>query len=199
MVPEEDVDIWVEGLAGRSGGRAGRTTDALRDVIQARGNRADQQCLGDLVSSDAMAELALQRLRFRLKREGLADNGLLFRPYLWVPAAAAVLLAVVIGVDSVRSPSSDGGWDTVYDEAPRLRGGAGVEIRDTTPEATAKNLAAALVKIGVRSTLYLHAGTAALVFELDSEQLDAARTLLRERTPRVGLSVGTNRVLLRPD
>jgi len=109
------------------------------------------------------------------------------------------MLALVIGIDATRSPPGGAGYDIVHEEAPRFRGGGDVEVRSTDAEGSARALAGALAAAGVRSTVYLHAGSATLVFELTTEQIDTARSILSAQAPQAILAAGVNRVVIRSD
>ena len=86
---DADDDRWLEGIAGRAGADAtpeAREAAKLRAAIRARSTGPGP--------SDAEIEAGLQRLQFRLRREGLAGEASRARGWAGWALAASVLVAV---------------------------------------------------------------------------------------------------------
>jgi hypothetical protein len=197
---DDELDDWIEQMSGRRGparrGPVDSTVRPLRQAISDHEQTADERVLDGIDTPDH-DDRAWQRLRFRMRAEGLAPTRG-WRPVVWLPSAAAAMLALVVGVHLYRVPGGDPGFDVVLEEAPRMRGGDTLEAGAADPEASARRLAGALAAQQVRSRVYLHERTATLVFEVSAEQVEAAQRAVREVVPDATIRAGVNRVGLVP-
>lgn len=195
-LPEDNIDAWVEQLANRGTASASAEARVLREVLLARAARGHQQQVSEH-GLDAGVEHALQRLRFRLKQEGLLKRP--FRRWtLWLPVAAVVMLLAVVGV-KVYFPGPQGvDYAVAYEEPPRYRGAVvQLQLLSDKPLEAARQLAVALDKLGAQPRLYSWQGSAFLDFEATPETLTAIqRVLPNDKMPVDALRFGLNRLVV---
>lgn len=190
---DDDLDEWLDQLAGRRPGT--EETDKVRAMIQRARVADDERLLGDLLSPEAEAR-AVERLRFRLRAEGLAG-----RPRPWqrwkvaLPAAAAAALMVGIGV-RVWQPTAEGDGFTVRSESPPiLRGDIHLaSLVGPNPLLRAKRLAAEVAPFDSRPAVYVHEGQAIVDFEVSSASQAKVLTAIADPTVRAAVKVGLNRI-----
>jgi len=142
--PRDDLDHWLDGLRGRSRHDAPAATraeaQAQRAAIAAAHRDAQAAQPGD--------PQELQRLLFRLRREGLlgAESRTAARSLrLRLPLAAAAALALGLAITML----GPGLWQS--EEEPVLRSGAAVQTLEVDPaqvEATTQRLREALQSAG---------------------------------------------------
>lgn len=171
---KEDIDQWIEQLAGRwgisplsNGAPEGPAeVRVLREVLVRRSAR-ERDVLDTMHGLQASEDHALQRLRFRLKQEGLLRRPIRHWPS-WLPAAAVAMLLAVVGV-RLHWPEPElpqVAYAVVYEEPPRYRGAVSqVRVRADKPLTAARELAAALEKLGAQPRLYAWQGEAIVDFE----------------------------------
>jgi len=194
-LPDDGIDAWAEQLADRDLPSASTEVRVLREVLLARAARGRRKQVSEH-GLDALEEHALQRLRFRLKQEGLLKRP--FRRWtLWLPAAAVSMLLAVVGVKLYLPGSQGVVYAVVYEEPPRYRGAVvQVQLRADKPLETARQLAVALDKLGAQPRLYAWQGSAVLDFEATPETLTAIRRdLPDDKLPADTLRVGLNRLV----
>jgi hypothetical protein len=167
MADSSDDDFF-EALAGRPSPalpeHERRRIELLRDAIRAREGSAEAPA--------ATTRAGLDRLLFRLRREGLLQKRRALMPY-----AVAALLALVVGT-LVLDPAS---WMRGTVEAPPVvRGDGGVQVIETDDaEARLASIARALQSQGVDATIYplgVHQGLNASV---PPERRDAVAAALK--------------------
>jgi len=170
----DDIDQWVEQLAGRWGinpsakgaPEGPAEVRVLREVLAHR-SAHERDVLDSTHGLQASEDQALQRLRFRLKREGLLRRPIRHWPR-WLPAAAAAMLLAVVGVRLhwLEPELRHVAYAVVYEEPPRYRGAVSqVWVRADKPLTAARELAAALEKLGAQPRLYAWQGEAIVDFE----------------------------------
>lgn len=194
-VPEEDIVGWVEQLADRDHAIASAEALVLRGVLSARAARERKQ-IDSEHGLDLREEHALQRLRFRLRQEGLLNRSPR-RWTFWLPAAAAAMLLAAVSVN-LYSPRSRGvEYAANLEEPPRYRGSVEqVPVLTDQPLETARQLAHIMEKLGAQPRLYVWQGNAILDFEATPETLAALqRNPLTFRLPADALRAGMNRLV----
>lgn len=139
---DDDLDAWLDGLRGRAAPGAAAATRE-----QARAQRAavtDAHAARQAAQPDDPQEL--QRLLFRLRREGLlGGERASAATRLRLPMAAAAALALGLAITMI-GPAL---WHA--DDAPVLRGGASVQVIDVdaaTLDDTVQRLQSALQGVG---------------------------------------------------
>lgn len=194
-LPEDSIDVWVEQLADRSPASCSAEARVLREVVLARDARGRQQQVSEH-DLDAGEKHALQRLRFRLKQEGLLKRPA-GRWALWLPGAAVAILLAVVGVKLYLPVSQGVDYAVAYEEPPRYRGAvAEVQLPADKPLEAARQLAVALDKLGAQPRLYAWQGSAFLDFEATPETLTAIqRVLPNDKMPVDALRIGLNRLV----
>jgi len=121
-----------------------------------------------------------------------------WRRLRWLPAVAAALLLAVAGV-RLHSPEPEPelphvAYAFAYEEPPRYRGAVSqVPVRVDKPVASARQLAAALEKLGAQPRLYVWQGEAIVDFEAtpatwDALQKDLPTLILPADARHVGLN-----------
>ena len=192
---EDGIDAWVEQLADRDPASASVEARVLREVLLDRAARERQQ-QGSARGLDALEEHALQRLRFRLKQEGLLKRPLR-RWTLWLPAAAVAMLLAAVGVKLYLPGSQGVEYAVAYEEPPRYRSTlVQIQLRTDKPLEAAQQLAVALDKLGAQPKFYVWQGSAILDFETTPETLTAVqRALADNKWPADALRVGLNRLV----
>lgn len=198
----DDIDQWVEQLAGRWGVNPSAKgapegpaeVRVLREVLAHR-SAHEREVLDSTHGLQASEDHALQRLRFRLKREGLLSRPV-WRRLRWLPAVAAAMLLAVAGV-RLHLPEPElphVAYAFAYEEPPRYRGAVSqVPVRVDKPVASARQLAAALEKLGAQPRLYVWQGEAIVDFEAtpatwDALQKDLPTLILPADARHVGLN-----------
>lgn len=190
---DHDIDEWIEQLAGRSEGPPEPRT--LNAVLAARAE-AERRRLEQAHGLQAGEEHALQRLRFRLKHEGL-----LKRPtprwMLWLPAAAAAVLVAVVGVRLLAPAPQDTLYAVAQEEPPRYRGAIHeLQVPSAQTLEAVRRSAAALDALGAQPRLYAWQGSATLDFDAAPETLAALhKELAPYGLPPDALRTGPNRLV----
>lgn len=114
---EPNDQQWLDALAGRAGGQApspdAREAEALRKAILAT--------RGEHETADHDVEVGVQRLLFRLRREGLADTPQKKSWRTWGTFAMAAMLMLAIGVVVLQAPQDI--------DVPVYRGGGAQTLR----------------------------------------------------------------------
>lgn len=165
--PPDDLDHWLDGLRGRGRADAPAATraeaQAQRTAI-AEAHRDAQAALPDDPQE-------LQRLLFRLRREGLLGAESRAAAHPWrrrLPLAAAAVLALGLAITMI----GPGLWQA--EEEPVLRSGAAVQ----TLEADASQVEAAALRVqqALRS-----AGATVSVIDIGGGAREVAATVPKER------------------
>jgi len=186
---DEDVDAWVNGLAGSPGAEpAGPQVQALRRAVLAQYESQELSAATD--------DPAWQQLRFRLRRERLITAG---RPSwrVWVPAAAAAMLAVALAVPMLM-PSGDADFPVGQDAPPVLRGGHSAQelyVRD--PLGSARKAARIVAQRQGRPVLHFHEGRSTLDFEIEAAAAAETEKELKREFPQAVVQSGLNRLVFR--
>ncbi len=191
---DADTDDWLLSLAGHHTDTSIEDS-AIRQAILGYHQRQNESSLASasLLSDDH----AWQRMRFRLKREGLlAAQRQTW--HIWAPAAmaAAVVLAVVM-VPSLWQSQLPSPVVVSYADPPTLRSVSGIATQTMTdPLKTAQQIAARLHSFDPSVKLYWYEGVATLDFDVQPEQISDMLALLKPTHPQVVLRPGWNRVVL---
>jgi len=197
---DDELDDWIEQMSGRRGparrGPVDSTVRPLRQAISDHEQTADERVLDGIDTPDH-DDRAWRRLRLRMRAEGLAPRRG-WPPAIWLPTAAVVVLALVVGVHLYRGPGDHPGFEVVWEQAPRMPRGEALEAGAADPGARARQLAGALAAQQVRARVYLHERTATVVFEVPAGQVEAVRLAVREAVPGATIRAGANRVVLVP-
>jgi negative regulator of sigma E activity len=178
-----DEDDWLEGLRGRP--RAGSDpktlwqAEAVRAAIEAGRIRPEQAAPDN--------DVELQRLLFRLRREGLLDS----KPRWRVPlaAAAAVLVAVAVSLQ-LPAPPDDGPMRGAG--VPQVEHVANVAARVSELRATLEAVGAPVV------VTPLSGGGQEVAATVPSPSLDEAGRRLAALGLKPPATDGTFRVEVRP-
>jgi hypothetical protein len=193
LPPDDDADLdrWLDQLAGRR--PADAHIQALRQAMVQQARAQQDQRLGPLASDEAEAH-ALQRLQFRLRRQGLLNPPR--RAWAWraLPLAAAAALAIVVGTSFYRDAGLLPGLEPRLSEPPQYRGSVpDILLPGPQPLQRAQQAAVALRPVAQDPVLYLHDGRAVLDFELPADRLAEAQALLTDRSLATALRPGLNR------
>jgi hypothetical protein len=191
---DRDLDDWLDGLHGRPRPGAAPSTvteaSAQRDAIAARHAARPVE---------AQDPSELQRLLFRLRREGLLGESTeaASTQTRWrLPLAAAAVLALGLAV-TILGP---GLWQT--GEEPVLRSGAAeqlLEVPGAEVAATAQRLQTALQTLGVAVRVADTGGGAIEVAAtVPKDKLSAAANVLARFGLKPPAADGTLRVEVRP-
>jgi hypothetical protein len=189
--PDRETDAWVEGLAGRSADD--REAQVLREAILAHGREQEQQAAPPEASDDA----AWQRMRFRLRREGLVTGG---RPAwrTWVPASAVAALVLALAVPAFIGRGADD-YPFSTDEPPTMRGGPAVqEFSVADPLRSARKVAGIVSRQDPATRVYHHGGNATVDFELSPSAVTALNQELLREVPQSNVQPGYQRWVFRP-
>jgi len=166
MADDRDDDQWLDGIAGR--GAASREADAVRAALLQKER--------ELPLSAQELEGGLQRLLFRLKRDGLLARSRAAAN--WSNWAMAASLAVVIGAVGwiALAPKQD-------EDEIGFRGGAVQEISAAEPARTADAIAQELRALGIT------------VVRRDSKGASLVEALVQNRDdPRLAETLGRYRL-----
>lgn len=190
---DRDLDAWLDGLAGRSPrGEDDPELQVLRQAVLARARAS-------LPEPDTAADAAAwERLRFRLRREGLASSRMPARR--WVPAAAAAVLVLGVAVTFWTGRSDDELQQVavVEDMAPVFRGGPEpIAATFADPTLEARRVAVALKRVQVQATVYVQPGQAVVDFEVDPAAVAVVEAAVRKQVPGATLRPGVNRLVFR--
>lgn len=193
--PRDDLDHWLDGLRGRDRVDAPAATRA--EAQAQRTAIAETHRATHAATPDDPQEL--QRLLFRLRREGLIGAEARATAHPWrlrLPLAAAAVLALGLAITII-----DPGLWQVEDE-PVMRSGASVqtlEVDTLQVEAAALRVQQALLSAGATVTVNdIGGGAREVAATVPKERLaDAARALepLGLRPPATD---GTLRIEVRP-
>lgn len=189
----DDLDAWLRSLSKRPApGKPAPLTEesAMRQAILNYHQREEEALLN--AANLANDDHAWQRMRFRLKSEGLAGK----RPawQIWMPAAAAaVVLAAVMVPNLMQGPGNDS-VVVSYAEPPVLRGPV-PETAVPDPLKAAQQLATQLRAFDPAVRLFWFGNVATIDFEAKPEQLDAMAPLLKGAFPSVKLRTGWNQLV----
>jgi hypothetical protein len=177
---DEDLDHWLDGLRGRDarGAHAATREEARQQRAAIAAAHAQRMHGADGDADRGDDPQGLQRLLFRLRREGLLAGeeraASRWRARLPLAAAAAVALGLSI---AIVGPAL---WQT--DEAPVLRGGPALQVLEVDASAvadTAARVQQALLATGaIVSTLDTGGGAREVAATVPRDRLaDAARVL----------------------
>ena len=186
--PNDTADAqWLAALAGQPDAQAdprlNREAAALRQALQQRSRQLDQA----VPAADA---LLWQQLQFRLRRAGL-----LRQPPRWqrLPAwglAATLVLAVGLGLQLGGGQGGwFGGWFGRDNGDHVLRGGPGLQLRVSQPEARLAELLAGLQAAGAQPTISRPGGGRILLQVAASEAVLDYLASQRIEPPRADGSV----------
>ena len=145
MTHDDDtaIEAWYDALAGRN---ASESVPSPHDEAV----RTLRQTLLALDRESAATENLdhdWERLRFRLRREGLLAKPLPYRPGAYWALAASLVLAVVLGIQVVREESPPEG--TAETEVMRGQATTSIVLRVADPNALAARIAEACAGSGV--------------------------------------------------
>jgi len=174
-----DLDDWLAALAGRNDAASNNT--APRSLAEARVLRAAVMREPEAGTVPVDDDHAWQRLRFRLRREGLFEAAAPVRR-IWLPRvglamAAALMLTVALrfwpGGDASELFPLTPGEPVVY------RGGIVLlAVPAADPVRAARRLAAQLAKVGVRPVVQRDGARAVLDVDVDEARLAAVRDVV---------------------
>jgi anti-sigma-K factor RskA len=186
--PDDDLDAWLAGLRGQSGDATDRAAaegaDTRRALLAARAASAEH-------SRDAGDDAqSLQRLLFRLRRDGLLHaDAAAARTRRWrLPMAAAAALVAGLALTLALPPELWRGEDEIV-----LRGDGAVQLLRVDDAAavaaTAARLESALRAAGAQVAVFdLEGGGREVAATVPAAQLQpAARALARD-----GVALGAN-------
>lgn len=183
MNKDEDQD-WLDALAGKPNPNADpdvtRRATLLRQAIQ----RHDAA----IGVNDFDVEAGLQKLKFRMRKEGLSgENKPAFFSNRFVQYAMAASIVLTVGL-TMRLYMYE---QPVQNEAEIMRGGDQQIVLATDPEARLKQLTAELDKLGIKYQIERKEGKILLKAQgVDPVKDDVASFLERNHiTPPVGLDV----------
>jgi hypothetical protein len=191
----DDLDHWLDGLRGRDRADAPAATRA-----EARAQRPaiiDAHRAAHAASPDDPQEL--QRLLFRLRREGLLGAEAHAAAHPWrrrLPVAAAAVLALGLAITMI----GPGLWQA--EEEPVLRSGAAVQTLEADPsqvEVAALRVQQALLSAGATVTVNdIGGGAREVAATVPKERLAEAARALAPLGLRPPAADGTLRVEVRP-
>lgn len=193
---ERDLDAWLDGLRGRpvAGSPASHEAAAQREAIAAaHATRA----------SEPQDPQELQRLLFRLRREGLLGAGTdaatpaaRSAPRWRLPAAVAAVLALGLALTMVGPGLWQGG------EEPVLRSGGAVQVLEVPAAdvaSTAQRLATALKAAGADVVIAdTHGGGREVAATVPKEHLADAAAALTPFALKPPAADGSLRIDVRP-
>ncbi len=193
---DRDLDDWLDGLRGRAQPGASPTTQAEAQAQRAAVRAAHEaQREGDDPQE-------LQRLLFRLRREGLlggaseAAASTARAPARWrLPLAAAAVLALGLALTMV----GPGLWQA--GEAPVLRSGATEQVLEVPAgevAATAQRLAAALRDVGAAVAVVSSGDATEVAATVPEDRLPQAAQALASFGLKPPAADGSLRVEVRP-
>lgn len=196
---DDDIDAWIKELARRDS--ADPEARALGDAVRHHTAQRHEALLQHALTSEAQ-EQALQRLRFRLRQEGLVASrsggaAVLQRPLARWSAAAAALAALTVGVALWQQRPIDDGIPLVADQPPAWRGAIAVQARTAkNPQATARQLAKAIAPFDTRPVVYVHDQQVTLDFDVPPGQTSQVASAIQPILADVTITAGTNRISL---
>ena len=165
--------------------------DALRRALQLEKEAAASDPEIDAAVSPAERQRRWEQLQFRLRREGVADNGAADkRPAWrsrWLPLSAAIA-AGVLAFAVLRPDFDDGGR---YDPPPIIRGAVNsAEVADAHPRRAAEARVEAMRAAGLQPRLYRDGKVYVIDVDVTAETAPAALEAVRHAglEPRVGLN-----------
>lgn len=193
--PRDDLDHWLDGLRGRDRADAPAATRA--EAQAQRSAIAEAHRDAQAARPDDPQEL--QRLLFRLRREGLLGAEARATAHPWrlrLPVAAAAALALGLAITMI----GPGLWQA--DEEPVLRSGAAVQTLEADAsqvEAAAQRVQQALRSAGATVTVNdIGAGAREVAATVPKERLAEAARALAPLGLRPPAADGTLRVEVRP-
>lgn len=185
--PQDDIEVWVDGLRGR---RADPETETLRRLLQEK----------ESTSAQPSGEYAWQRLRFRLKREGLlASSGRKLSSRFYALAAGLFVLAMTLHFLAPFFQGPDWGEQ----EATRMRGGEALPTFAVhAPAALAGEITSGLAALNIPARSLRQADASWLVEARVPEKAwpQVQELLARLRLPAVAMPPnGQFRLILKPE
>ena len=192
--PRDDLDDWLDGLRGRRP----RADAAPATAAEAQAER-DAIAAAHAAQSGADDPQELQRLLFRLRREGLLQADGAAAASRWrrrLPLAAAAALALGLAITMI----GPGLWQA--EEAPVLRSGAAeqtLEVDAAAVDATAQRLLESLRAVGATATITdLGRGAREVAASVPKARLAEAARALEAFGLKPPAADGTVRVEVRP-
>lgn len=187
---DDDVDSWVNRLAGRDGHGTDTETQTLRRAVMTHAARQEAR---EGLDDPAAADAAWQRMRFRLRRERLIIGHVPnWRAWAATSAVAALVMALAVPMlMSQRDLPVTGG------DPPIMRGAPATDIIVPDPLAAAQKAARILKPFDSNPKLYVVQGVATLDFELDAAKGTSVTKDLKNEFPNIELRNGFNRWVFR--
>jgi len=166
MNDDEDLDTWLNALAGRTEDKDVPEATMVRSTIL----REDLEIQAKIDRSAASDKNATQRLLFRLRRERVLHEPFFSRLRLPLAIAASLIVAVLVSFQFQGDKDTDS--NVAYDEPPVFRGGSSNDIvlKAPAPAKVARALVAELGQAGLTATIYRDSDGYYVDFDLPQEQ-----------------------------
>jgi hypothetical protein len=178
-VPPGDDDAWLDALRGRP--RAGTSPATLAEATAVRDALRAAHAQRTAADQPATAEeqQSLQRLLFRLRREGLIDGKRADAAHARHRRAPMAVAAAVLTLGLVITLVGPGLWQAAEEE-PVLRSGSAVQVIESSDvAATVQKLEAALKAAGAAVAVTdLGQGAREVAATVPAERRDAAAAAL---------------------